>query len=352
MFSSVLNFACIGAEVAGSACPEDLSTALEAADAILSTGQVARAYGELSKLTQFAQRTIGKTSFEISSGNVRTVLGAFSKDAQGLTNDVRFARGLDPISDSGQPLTNITRNGKTIEAPSLEVVPSGRGDDILAPASPLNSRTKYDPSIGARLNQSPCLAASFTPDTLVRAADGKWKPIGPIMIGDRLSGLSDDGIEASTVVTGTRGRIANDRRDVKIWNVNGPFTIQTTADHLFRTPSGWLRADDLQPGTQLITSGSPSSVIQVEAIANTAPVISLSASPFPVFYVGTETVGGVLVHNAGACPIVALQEAIARQSVLGNPSRISPASIRVSRHLNGAIAEELARCQGSVTKIV
>lgn len=79
----------------------------------------------------------------------------------------------------------------------------------------------------------PCAGACFPAGTLVLTAEGRWKPIEILRLGDKVSGLG--GIN---VVMGLHSPRLGDRR---LFVVDHAFS--TTADHLIWTARGWGAID-------------------------------------------------------------------------------------------------------------
>ncbi|MEJ3745834.1 polymorphic toxin-type HINT domain-containing protein [Actinomycetes bacterium KLBMP 9797] len=150
-----------------------------------------------------------------------------------------------------------------------------------------------------------CLRHSFDPSTPVLLANGKYRPISGIKVGDRVL-ASDPSTGRTTGEPVTRVLRHQDvaLTDVKVVHRDGTTgTIHTTAAHPFWsvTRGAWVDASELVAGTRLRTpTGVPASVREVRSFAGSKVMYDLSLADTHTFYV---LAGGapVLVHNNYEC---------------------------------------------------
>jgi hypothetical protein len=155
------------------------------------------------------------------------------------------------------------------------------------------------------LGLTSCLRHSFDPATPVLLADGTYRPISGIKVGDRVL-ASDPGTGRTTGEPVTHVLRHRDvaLTDVQVVHRDGTTgTIHTTEAHPFWsvTRGAWVDASDLAAGTQLHTpTGVPANVGAVRSFTGSKVMYDLSLAETHTFYV---LAGGapVLVHNNYEC---------------------------------------------------
>ncbi|MFK4042275.1 polymorphic toxin-type HINT domain-containing protein [Nonomuraea wenchangensis] len=189
---------------------------------------------------------------------------------------------------------------------------------------------KYPTSFGKRpatfaprartpVKSSPC-GSSFAPGTKVLMADGDYKAIEDVRIGDPVIAADpESGMTSTKAVTAlitregarnlielaVRGSIGGAEADL---DHRGANTVVATSEHPFWVPAlrAWVNAGDLQPGMWLRTSAGTH--IQVAAIRKwsaTQRVHNLTVADLHTYHVVAGS-AQVLVHNDEGCGGVAL----------------------------------------------
>ncbi|MFC0529781.1 polymorphic toxin-type HINT domain-containing protein [Phytohabitans kaempferiae] len=155
------------------------------------------------------------------------------------------------------------------------------------------------------LGLTACLRHSFDPATPVLLADGTYRPISRIEVGDRV--LANDprtGRTTGESVTRVLRHRDVELTDVRVVHGDGTTgTVRTTDGHPFWSETGgaWVDASDLAPGTRLRTPARvPATVGAVRSFAGSKVMYDLSLADVHTFYVRA---GGapVLVHNNYEC---------------------------------------------------
>jgi hypothetical protein len=158
--------------------------------------------------------------------------------------------------------------------------------------------------------KSACGANSFTPDTPVLMADGSWRPIKNIAIGDQVVATDPaaGGAEARPVVQVIKGFGVKYLVAVTV-DVDGDAgdrtgVINATEGHPFWVDGQrrWRDAGDLRSGDNLRTSdGHDVRVVNTRSWTETRDVYNLTVDGIHTFYVHTGHDAGsgvaVLVHN-------------------------------------------------------
>ncbi|NUT37325.1 MAG: hypothetical protein HOV79_30125, partial [Hamadaea sp.] len=151
-----------------------------------------------------------------------------------------------------------------------------------------------------------CLGHSFAADTPVLMADHSFKPIGEVVPGDAVLAF-DPASGQSVAGTVTRQFVNKDTRltDVTVRGDNGDLAVlNTTPTHPFwveGTVSGWVAAQDLDPGDPLRTAdGQRATVVSERTFDGAQTMYDLTVEDAHTYYVGVGD-AGVLVHNA-TCP--------------------------------------------------
>ncbi|MDT0347784.1 polymorphic toxin-type HINT domain-containing protein, partial [Streptomyces litchfieldiae] len=148
---------------------------------------------------------------------------------------------------------------------------------------------------------------SFAPGTQVLMADGTTKPIEDVKIGDEI--LATDPETGETGPRTVTAELANtgDKNLVTLTVTDeqgNSDTLTSTAEHPYWAPETgeWVDAEDLQPGTQLLTSaGTHAQITAVETQAAWASVYNLTTEGLHTYHVLVGQTP-VLVHNSGPCP--------------------------------------------------
>lgn len=96
----------------------------------------------------------------------------------------------------------------------------------------------------------------FTGDTRVLMADGSEKEIRDIVAGDRVTSYDGGQIEGICVASGLVAKKA----DVICITLDDGRRVRSTPDHKFLTPRGWMRADELREGDELIDIGAKANI--------------------------------------------------------------------------------------------
>jgi Short repeats of unknown function/Pretoxin HINT domain len=181
------------------------------------------------------------------------------------------------------------------------------------------------------LGYTSCLRHSFDAATPVLLADGTYRPIGQIKVGDRM--LATDprtgrtGSEPVTRVLRHRDRTLT---DVEVTGPGGATgTIRTTGGHPIwsQTSRSWVEASDLAPGTRLRTpTDVPATVGTVRSFTGSKVMYDLTLAGTHTFYVraGAAT---VLVHNDYDCvPFPNLGTDLQDELDLADSLRVRPVS--------------------------
>jgi hypothetical protein len=334
---TTLSIVCAAASLASNPCPDEVNTALNAADLVLSAGQATRTFGQLSKFgTAFTRRVGGLTILREAGSAPRAILEEAAQDAHYLDNVERVDLNLGPVDDQGQAVRKVTDQGVTAETASLSA--TRKAEDVLASKSAENVTDITATEAKTRL--LPC-AASFPVAVRVLLADGTYRPIGDTAVGDRVQTRDPFGNLATGTVRTQRVMPAHDRVDVVVRTSDGTTgMVQTTANHWFATAHGWATAGSLAPGDELVTPGSIRATVQsVTSMPNVGDVVDLSVGPDQNYFVRAGNIA-VWVHNA-SCPIARTREAQAWRAIKNNTNRIKGNSITNIFHRRGAIVEEI-----------
>ena len=190
----------------------------------------------------------------------------------------------------------------------------GAGLRALGPRLPRILRLPRAPNPG----RGPCFIAG----TLVQTVDGE-KPIEEIRVGDRVLSSDPERPDAAKHkpegqrVTRTFERTTSIVLDISF----GDIKITTTPEHPFWVvDEGWVRADSLHPGSQLLTTnGSAVCVETIKRREGEFKVYNFEVDEYHTYYVSSA---GVLVHNT--CDPYRPPRPLPRDPVSGRPVPESP----------------------------
>ncbi|WP_309113162.1 polymorphic toxin-type HINT domain-containing protein [Saccharothrix sp.] len=139
---------------------------------------------------------------------------------------------------------------------------------------------------------------SFTADTPVLMADGTRKPIGQVVVGDRvLAGNPLTGEAGARQVTDTI--VGAGLKDLVTVEVAGGVVVATAGHPFWVVEEGrWKEAGELEPGDTVLTEGGVLRVAAVDRYSRVLTVHNLTVDDLHTYYVGRDD--PVLVHNAGS----------------------------------------------------
>jgi hypothetical protein len=182
--------------------------------------------------------------------------------------------------------------------PGGKTVPLGKGVRNIVRKAVGGGGGKAKPSAVHRV-ESAC-ANSFVAGTPVMMADGSFKPIEAVRVGDRVLALDErTGLTGSFPVIGLLST-AGSKQLVRLTTGAGVITV--TANHPFKVAgqSGWTNASDLHLGDRLLSANSGVlSITRVERFSSAARrVFNFTVGTAHTYYAGA---GGALVHNQGSC---------------------------------------------------
>ncbi|SMD27631.1 RHS repeat-associated core domain-containing protein [Kibdelosporangium aridum] len=238
-------------------------------------------------IVDWAQKTCNSTSeagsefcAEASSAGLLDVRNSELRD---------FLFGLTPMS-------TVVEIGKCVQG-------SGSCAEAALDAFPLTKAAKV---FGDALSvfKKGC---SFAADTLVLMADGAYKPIEELQVGDIvLASDPETGETGPRVVTAV---MAHDDTVLELATADGA-TVTTTEDHPFynATDRAWQRADQLDPGDSLLTPSS--AYVHVAGllpnVGHVTLAYNLTVEGLHTFYVrlgDAHVTYDVLVHNDCGKPV-------------------------------------------------
>ncbi len=180
---------------------------------------------------------------------------------------------------------------------------------------------------------------SFIPDTKIRLANGKAKPIEKIKVGDKvLAGDPKTGRTHAEPVTATIVGVGHkDLVKVTVDKASGKHSgvIVATAGHPFWTPNTrtWTNATDLAPGDRLSTlDGGTLKVLQIHRYSAYQQARNLTVTQLHTYYVEAgET--SVLVHNCGVDELKAMAKQIREAG--DHPAAINQRTVAVGQDETG-----------------
>ncbi|RPF20091.1 intein/RHS repeat-associated protein [Myceligenerans xiligouense] len=234
--------------------------------------------------------------------------------------DVAFELGFEAIKDfiGWNDLMGCVNDGSVGACASLVlgVVPIGKVAKALKVVTNIviGGIKFYQQQKKARklLEAARSTCNSFAPGTLVLLADGTWKPIEDIEIGDEVLATDEDtgettqGREVTALITGEGDKTLV---TLTVTGTDGSTQqIVATDEHPFWAPKfdEWVNSIDLAPGDWLQTSaGSWAQVTAVDIHQQQAVVHNLTVAADHTYYVSArEGSNAILVHNAGACSLL------------------------------------------------
>lgn len=167
-------------------------------------------------------------------------------------------------------------------------------DDVLADVASASKKVEPGKVEG-------CLH-SFRPDTRVRLANGKTKPIRDVKLGDKvLATNAKTGKRAARTVTALHINVDRELVDLKVRDVRSgrTDTLYTTKHHPFWVEGreGWSDATDLRPGDELSSpDGRRIQVAAVHRYTSTQIMRDLTVDGLHTYYVLAGNTP-ILVHN-------------------------------------------------------
>ncbi|MFI8962769.1 SpvB/TcaC N-terminal domain-containing protein [Streptomyces sp. NPDC053493] len=201
-------------------------------------------------------------------------------------NAAKYGNKALDAAQAAKNATNATDAAKTVKAADEAPVPTSSTTPTSTPPTS-------------------CTTNSFTPDTPVLMADGTYKPISEVRLGDEVMATDPRSGEAGARPV-TRLIVGEGEKNLVEITVKGPHgtagTVVATDGHPFWAPAPgvWVTAKDLVPGTLLRTgSGSSAQVTAVRAWTEHRRVHNLTVEGIHTYYVAAGDTS-VLVHNCAA----------------------------------------------------
>ncbi len=147
----------------------------------------------------------------------------------------------------------------------------------------------------------------FVAGTLVAMADGSYKPIELIKPGDMVLARDTTSGTGQTVGKRVEQTSVRDVDGTLLITFAGGATIEATGNHpFFVAGAGFVEADQLSIGSQIVTRAGPNLVIsKIEKKTATVPVYNFVVQDFHSYFVGEPgaTGGGAWVHNGVPCDL-------------------------------------------------
>jgi hypothetical protein len=164
--------------------------------------------------------------------------------------------------------------------------------------------------VGRQGRRAPSTAC-FPAGTLVHVPGHSPHPIESIEQGDLVLATNGTGVVRAQPVLGAGERAAADVVRLRIESNGSESEVTLTADHEVSTTRGWMRADELARGAELLClAGGSARVAGVSPPGNgPARVYNLEIAVDHCFFVGAA---GLLVHNGPRCPDAKSQGAAKR----------------------------------------
>ncbi len=196
-------------------------------------------------------------------------------------------------------ILSLTGSVGPVTAPGLWSGPAPYGTSWDAPEPDLVPKPGIRPADSAPSGGCGIRANSFTPETLFAMADGTYRRIDQVQVGDQvLSEEPTTGEESTQAVTAT---VSSQRvRDVVDITLTDGTQITSTPEHPFwdATLNQWVNAADLTPGHRLDTA-TPGGTATIAAISQRRAL--LTAHNLAICHTHTYriTTHALLVHNTG-----------------------------------------------------
>jgi hypothetical protein len=193
--------------------------------------------------------------------------------------------------------------GKYVARPALKAVAAGARK--AAPAA-LNTAARVVKATASTVKSSLRRSCSFlpgnsfSPETPILMADGAYKPILEVQVGNQV--LATDPTTGSTsaeTVSALHVNLDKDLLDLVVYTEKGWATVHTTDNHSFcdETRRAWISAADLPVGDLLSAAdGSTVSVVAKVLIPGQRLMYNLTVDELHTYYV-VESGTAMLVHN-------------------------------------------------------
>ena len=145
-------------------------------------------------------------------------------------------------------------------------------------------------------NRYICFNGCFTEETIVKTQEGN-KEISKIADGEKV--LARD--EVTGALSYKKVKVIEKLADRIIEIKLKKEEIKATSEHLFRVKEGWIKAEEIRKGLELINDKGEAEVVEEvnKVVYNNLKVYNLEVEDYHTFYVG-ET--GILVHNSYKMP--------------------------------------------------
>ncbi|MDT0346324.1 polymorphic toxin-type HINT domain-containing protein [Streptomyces litchfieldiae] len=260
----------------------------------------------------------GSTGSGTGRGNnnpVSTVAAPSGMPSIGLPIPDPFEDIIDEVKASFSPMSWVEGlRDLLVPDPDLECIfgdPHWGCAMTAVELAPWGRLSRLAPEIADALRRAdgapPCRTPnSFLPGTYVLMADGTTKAIEDVEIGDEILATDPETgetgprtVTAELTNTGHKNLVTLTVTD----DHGNSDPLTSTAEHPYWAPETgeWVDAEDLQPGTQLLTSaGAHTRITTVETQAAWASVYNLTIEGVHTYHVQAGQTP-VLVHNSNEC---------------------------------------------------